>query len=151
MLVQGQWWQLARDGGVLDVPDAYPGVEPRGQTDRVGQGQPGDNGRQHRIVCGGSGQGSRPQSCQGELMRRLGDLVADNAERLAEIEVRDNGKSFAAVRVRDNRVHKRLGLLGMMERVEMVGGKFSIESTPGKGTTVRADIPLPASRRGVKE
>ncbi|GAB4237110.1 MAG: aldehyde dehydrogenase [Methyloligellaceae bacterium] len=29
---------------------------------------------------------------RGRLMRKLGDLVAENAERLAEIEVRDNGK-----------------------------------------------------------
>ncbi|MFK7941360.1 MAG: aldehyde dehydrogenase [Paracoccaceae bacterium] len=29
---------------------------------------------------------------RGKLMRRLGDLVAENADRLAEIEVRDNGK-----------------------------------------------------------
>jgi len=32
----------------------------------------------------------------------------------------------------------RLGLLGMRERLEMVGGKFSIKSTPGHGTTVTA-------------
>ena len=31
-------------------------------------------------------------SARGKLMRRLGDLVAENAQRLAEIEVRDNGK-----------------------------------------------------------
>ena len=31
-------------------------------------------------------------TARGKLMRRLGDLVADNAERLAETEVRDNGK-----------------------------------------------------------
>jgi aldehyde dehydrogenase (NAD+) len=31
-------------------------------------------------------------SARGKCMRKLGDLVADNAERLAEIEVRDNGK-----------------------------------------------------------
>jgi aldehyde dehydrogenase (NAD+) len=31
-------------------------------------------------------------SARGKLMRRLGDLVAENADRLAEIEVRDNGK-----------------------------------------------------------
>jgi signal transduction histidine kinase len=29
----------------------------------------------------------------------------------------------------------------MRERVEMVGGPFSVESVPGKGTTVRAQIP----------
>jgi signal transduction histidine kinase len=38
--------------------------------------------------------------------------------------------------------HKRLGLLGMRERVEMVGGSFAVESAPGKGTTIRAQIPL---------
>ncbi len=38
--------------------------------------------------------------------------------------------------------NKRLGLVGMRERVEMVGGNLSIESTSGKGTTVRAEIPF---------
>lgn len=33
-------------------------------------------------------------SARGKAMRRLGDLVAANAERLAEIEVRDNGKLY---------------------------------------------------------
>jgi len=37
---------------------------------------------------------------------------------------------------------KRLGLLGIKERVEMVGGKFTVESAPGKGTTVHAQIPF---------
>jgi len=34
-------------------------------------------------------------SARGKLMRRLGDLILANAERLAEIEVRDNGKLYA--------------------------------------------------------
>lgn len=34
-----------------------------------------------------------------------------------------------------------LGLFGMRERVEMLGGNFLIESTPGKGTTIKAEIP----------
>ncbi len=37
---------------------------------------------------------------------------------------------------------KGLGLIGMRERVEMVNGCFSVESSPGKGTTIRAEIPL---------
>jgi acyl-CoA reductase-like NAD-dependent aldehyde dehydrogenase len=32
---------------------------------------------------------------RGHLLRRLGDLVAENAQRIAEIEVRDNGKLIA--------------------------------------------------------
>ena len=36
----------------------------------------------------------------------------------------------------------RLGLLGMRERVALVGGTLEVESTPGAGTTVFARIPL---------
>jgi len=34
-----------------------------------------------------------------------------------------------------------LGLFGMRERIEMLGGTFTIESSPGKGTTVKAQVP----------
>ena len=37
---------------------------------------------------------------------------------------------------------KRLGVLGMRERVEMVVGTFTVESVPGQGTTVRVEIPF---------
>jgi PAS domain S-box-containing protein len=37
----------------------------------------------------------------------------------------------------------RLGVLGMRERMALVGGSLAIESTPGEGTTVIARIPLP--------
>lgn len=40
---------------------------------------------------------SLPASGRGKLLRRIGDLVAQNRERLAEIEVRDNGKLRAEV------------------------------------------------------
>lgn len=35
-----------------------------------------------------------------------------------------------------------LGILGMRERAEAVGGRFEIESAPGRGTVVRARVPL---------
>jgi signal transduction histidine kinase len=34
-----------------------------------------------------------------------------------------------------------LGLFGMRERVEMLGGRLTLESSPGKGTTVRVEVP----------
>ncbi len=37
---------------------------------------------------------------------------------------------------------KRLGLVGMKERIEMVGGSLTIKSTPGTGMAVRAEIPF---------
>jgi acyl-CoA reductase-like NAD-dependent aldehyde dehydrogenase len=47
-----------------------------------------------RAMTTGSWAGMSP-SARGKVMRRIGDLVAENAERLAEIEVRDNGKLMA--------------------------------------------------------
>jgi signal transduction histidine kinase len=58
------------------------------------------------------------------------------------MKIKDDGKSFSADRVMDFSTGNRLGLLGMRERLEMVGGRFEIESVLGKGTTIIAEIPL---------
>lgn len=58
------------------------------------------------------------------------------------MEICDNGKSFAVRKTLLAKNRKRLGLLGMRERVEMVGGKLTIDSAAGCGTTVRAEIPF---------
>jgi two-component system sensor histidine kinase DegS len=60
----------------------------------------------------------------------------------ARMEIHDDGRGFEVERVLFAKRFKRLGLLGMRERVEMVGGSFSVASAPGKGTTVRAQIPV---------
>jgi PAS domain S-box-containing protein len=58
------------------------------------------------------------------------------------LEIHDNGKSFEMERVLFAKRHKRLGLIGSRERVEMVGGTFGIKSAPGHGTTISAEIPI---------
>jgi len=58
------------------------------------------------------------------------------------LEVHDNGKSFQVQETLSPTRNKRLGLLGMRERIEMVGGTQTIESAPGRGTTVCAEIPF---------
>ncbi|OGV66277.1 MAG: hypothetical protein A3K19_28705 [Lentisphaerae bacterium RIFOXYB12_FULL_65_16] len=58
------------------------------------------------------------------------------------LEVWDNGTSFDVTDVLGPRRRKRLGILGMRERAEMVGGTFAIESAPGNGTTVRVQLPF---------
>ncbi len=37
----------------------------------------------------------------------------------------------------------RYGLVGMHERIQLLGGRLSVDSEPGTGTTVRALVPLP--------
>ena len=64
------------------------------------------------------------------------------------MEIKDNGKSFDVQRALHANGGKRLGLLGMRERVEMVGGTFCVESAPGQGTTIRVEIPFAKVRKG---
>ena len=60
------------------------------------------------------------------------------------MEVADNGRAFDLEEHAARQCSGRLGLLGMQERVRLVKGVFSIESEPGKGTRVRARVPLDA-------
>ena len=60
--------------------------------------------------------------------------------------ITDDGQSFSVQQVLRAKRNGRLGLVGMRERVEMVGGSFRVESAPGQGTTVRAEIPLAKAR-----
>ncbi len=58
------------------------------------------------------------------------------------MEIADNGRSFQVKRYFSSRGQKRLGLLGMQERVRLAGGHFRIASAPGKGTCVRVWVPV---------
>jgi len=64
------------------------------------------------------------------------------------MKIKDDGKSFQVQRVLQAKGNKHLGLLGMRERLEMIGGSFGVESVPGKGTIVQAQIPLGNGRAG---
>ena len=59
------------------------------------------------------------------------------------LTVRDDGNGFDP-----SRTDGGFGLIGMQERVELVGGRLSIESARGRGTEVRAE--LPATHEPVK-
>ena len=59
------------------------------------------------------------------------------------LELRDNGSGFAVPKDFTNlTIDGHYGLAGMKERVESVGGTFTIASEPGKGTTITVKGPL---------
>lgn len=72
----------------------------------------------------------------------------------AEVEVRydpgalhltvsDGGRGFDVTAVLERAgVGEHVGLLGMQERVEAMGGTLTVASSPGRGTSVHARIPL---------
>jgi PAS domain S-box-containing protein len=57
------------------------------------------------------------------------------------MEVTDDGCGFVVKAGAAVKATKRLGMLGMKERVEMIGGTFTLDSAPGRSTTVRVEIP----------
>ena len=58
------------------------------------------------------------------------------------LKISDNGQAFKVERALNAKRNKRLGLIGMRERAEMIGGTFGVESSPGKGTVVSAQLPF---------
>ena len=67
------------------------------------------------------------------------DVLISLRDRHAVAIIEDDGVGFIPTAPT---VEGHLGLFGMRERVEMLGGKFTVESAPGRGTTVRVEVPL---------
>ena len=61
---------------------------------------------------------------------------------MVRMEITDNGKAFHVEKILLAKNPQRLGLIGMKERIEMVGGSLTIKSAINKGTTVLAEIPF---------
>ncbi|MCL4176685.1 MAG: PAS domain S-box protein [Verrucomicrobia bacterium] len=76
------------------------------------------------------------------------DVKIQQLDRTVCMTITDDGKGFQAEHVLQTKKSKRLGLLGMRERLEMVRGSFTVQSAPGKGTTVRVQIPLAGAGGG---
>ena len=64
--------------------------------------------------------------------------VASVQDRL-DVIIRDNGSGFDPSEVP---TEGHAGLEGMRERVEVLGGSFSLESAPSQGTVVRVSLPM---------
>jgi len=56
--------------------------------------------------------------------------------------VRDEGRGFDAEATMARRGERGLGLIGMRERVDALGGRFVLRSAPGQGTEVAVAIPI---------
>jgi signal transduction histidine kinase len=66
------------------------------------------------------------------------DVLLNWRSGLLVLTVEDDGVGFNP----DEQTHPdRLGLFGMRERVEQLGGRLVVESAPGKGTIVSAEVP----------
>jgi two-component system, NarL family, sensor histidine kinase UhpB len=56
--------------------------------------------------------------------------------------VQDDGAGFDVRAVRSNPAQRGLGLIGIQERANSIGGTVSIESSPGRGTKILIRLPM---------
>ena len=64
-------------------------------------------------------------------------------EHSLDLCIKDDGIGMSAREMPDTAaVRSTLGLLGMQERAQALGGRITIQSLPGQGTEVRVWIPL---------
>jgi two-component system sensor histidine kinase DegS len=70
----------------------------------------------------------------GIRLARTGNLI--------RMTISDNGKGFdVPVVLSDFSNMGKLGLAGMQERIQLLGGSISVQSTPGRGTTIVVEVP----------
>lgn len=61
------------------------------------------------------------------------------------VTIEDDGRGFDLTRIVNSEIsEKGMGLLGMQERIMLLGGKLDIQSQPGHGTKLKITIPLKA-------
>ena len=68
--------------------------------------------------------------------RTVSIILARSALAITAV-IEDDGRGFTPGGDGDG-----LGLLGMGERLALLGGKLKLESSPGSGTTIVAEVPL---------
>jgi signal transduction histidine kinase len=70
-------------------------------------------------------------------------VILKHGEASVQAIIKDDGKGFNLAEVMGYVAKdKKLGLYGMEERAALVRGKLTIESTPGRGTTVFVKVPF---------
>ncbi|MEW2253579.1 GAF domain-containing sensor histidine kinase [Streptomyces sp. NPDC058733] len=67
------------------------------------------------------------------------DVSLDRRGCGAVLRVTDDGKGFDPKAIR--RAGRHLGLVSMRDRASGVGGRLTVESAPGKGTTIEMEVP----------
>ena len=76
-------------------------------------------------------------------------IVATRGRRKITAVVEDDGRGFDLTEVMERwSPGRRMGLLGMQERARAVGGRLVVDAGPGRGTTIRIEIPLGSPGEG---
>ena len=71
------------------------------------------------------------------------EVIVEFDENRTRITVKDNGEGFVLPHsIGDIARDGKLGLAGMQERAQLLGGELKIDSQPGKGTSITVEAPI---------
>ncbi len=59
-----------------------------------------------------------------------------------DLKIEDDGKGFSVESIGDNTTSRRLGLISIQERSDMISGTLIVKSAPGAGTMLHVRVPL---------
>ncbi len=69
------------------------------------------------------------------------EITIEFGEEKARITISDNGKGFIPPdKIGDLARDGKLGLAGMQERAQLVGGTMTVQLQPGKGTSITIEL-----------
>jgi two-component system CheB/CheR fusion protein len=124
----------------------------------------GHSGVAVRFQCTGGWDERLPPQVEGPLYRVVQEALTNVAKHAAasrlslilnrrsdelQVIVEDDGVGFdTELKTTPVRPGPQLGLAGMKERVQTMGGILQVESSPGSGTTLFVRVPVPVQRNG---
>jgi signal transduction histidine kinase len=73
-------------------------------------------------------------------------IEVTETEGTVRLRVSDDGTGFDS-----GAVTERFGLVGMRERVDLAGGELQVDSEPGRGTVVTAELPVVRAQQGDRQ
>ena len=79
-------------------------------------------------------------NCEAHASASRVRVLLEEDSKYCVLSIDDDGVGFHSGRTRG------MGLLGMHERVAQLGGTLVVDSTPGRGTVIRVELPLARSR-----
>ena len=79
------------------------------------------------------------------------DVELTRLDNRVVVQIRDDGVGFDPKQPRRVEAGQGLGLIGIRERVMQLGGQLRLDSTPGRGTMLRAEFQIPGDDRPAVE
>jgi two-component system sensor histidine kinase UhpB len=110
----------------------------RGEVDAelITEGEFADLGDDAQLVVYRVAQEALSNAARHSGAKRITVTLARSEDGGVELDAADDGDGFAF-----DEAERGLGIAGMRERALLVGGELTIESRPGRGTTVRLTVP----------